>query len=155
MADTRATETAREEKPALRIERHYPVAPEKVWRAWTDPQALSAWFGPGAADSVQLAQVDLRVGGRFRVLFYMPDGMECDISGSYREVQPPHKLVFTWAWKGTPERVSLVTIRLAAAAGGTRMDFLHEQFYDEAARDDHRGGWSRSFDKLGQHLGAP
>jgi hypothetical protein len=58
-----AAPTARD-KPSLRLERRYEAAPEKVWRAWTDPQALTAWFGPGEANSVTLAEVDLRVGGQ-------------------------------------------------------------------------------------------
>jgi uncharacterized protein YndB with AHSA1/START domain len=41
-----------QDRPSLHLTRHYPVAPEKVWRAWTEPQALSAWFGPGDTESV-------------------------------------------------------------------------------------------------------
>jgi uncharacterized protein YndB with AHSA1/START domain len=58
-----------EDKPSLAITRHYPVAPEKVWRAWTDPQALSRWFGPGEMDTVIRAELDVRVGGRYRIEF--------------------------------------------------------------------------------------
>src|SRR6185369_2054950 len=62
------------DKPSLTLERHYPVAPEKVWRAWTDPQALAKWWGPGGNDPVSVAEVDLRVGGRFRMVFGGPQG---------------------------------------------------------------------------------
>ena len=143
------------DKPSLRLERHFDASPEKVWRAWTDPQALSAWFGPGEVNSVTLAQTDVRVGGRFRVAFRMPDGQEHDVSGIYREVQPPRKLVFTWAWKSTPERESVVTVSLAPMGTGTQMLFLHEQFYDQAARDGHEGGWTPTFDKLARCLAQP
>jgi uncharacterized protein YndB with AHSA1/START domain len=138
--------------PSLRIERHYAASPEQVWRAWTDPQALAAWFGPGEMNSVTLAQTDVRVGGRFRVAFRMPDGETHDVSGVYREVQVPRRLVFTWAWKSTPERESLVTVALEPQQGGTLMRFLHEQFFDIAARDSHEGGWRPTFDKLARHL---
>jgi len=146
---------ATRDKPSLRLERRYEVPPEKVWRAWTDPKALTAWFGPGEANSVTLAETDVRVGGRFHVVFRMPDGQEHDVSGMYREVQPGRKLVFTWAWKSTPERESLVTVSLEPAGTGTQMNFLHEQFYDQAARDDHEGGWTKTFDKLAHHLLRP
>ena len=145
-------DSAVRDTPTLRIERHYAASPEQVWRAWTDPQALAAWFGPGEMNSVTLAQTDVRVGGRFRVAFRMPDGETHDVSGVYREVQAPRRLVFTWAWKSTPERESLVRVALEPQQGGTLMRFVHEQFFDVAARDSHEGGWRPTFDKLATYL---
>src|SRR5262249_15601949 len=52
----------------VRVSRNYGVAPEEVWRAWTDPQALSQWFGPGDPQTTT-ADIDLRVGGRYRIRF--------------------------------------------------------------------------------------
>ena len=139
-------------KPALTLERHYPVAPQKVWRAWTDPKALSQWFGPGGLgdpQTVSLAELDVRVGGRFRLVFGGPDGNEHEAAGVYKEVAPNRKLVFTWTWpNSTPERVSLITILFKPAGGGTDFEFRHEQFYDEAVRDNHKRGWSETFVKL-------
>lgn len=79
------------------IRRTYPVAPDKVWRAWTQPQALSQWFGPGATPSRAEAEIDLRVGGRYRIAFPMPNGEKNEASGEYLEVVPNRRLVFTWA----------------------------------------------------------
>jgi uncharacterized protein YndB with AHSA1/START domain len=56
--------------------------------------------------------------------------------------------VFSWAWKSTPERVSRVTVTLEPVAGGTELDFLHEQFFDRQARDNHERGWTATLDKL-------
>ena len=146
------------EKPFLNLERHYPVAPEKVWRAWTDPQALKKWWGPGPGEPVSLAQLDVRVGGRFRIVFGGPQGTEHEVSGVYREVVPAGrnaagKLVFTWSWpRTTPERESLVTIVFKAAGGGTDLDFRHEQLFDEKVRDNHQRGWSSVLDKLAEFL---
>ena len=136
-------------KPALALSRHYPVAPEKVWRAWTDPQALKQWFGPGGPQPVSVADLDLRVGGRFRLVFGGADGNEHEAVGVYQEVEPHRKLVFTWCWpRTTPDRVSQVTILFKPAGGGTDFEFLHEQFHDEAARDGHKRGWSELLVKL-------
>ncbi|MDM0112870.1 SRPBCC domain-containing protein [Variovorax sp. J22R133] len=151
MAQTAGT-AARADKPALRLQRHFEVAPEKVWHAWTDPKALSVWFGPGHDNSVLRASVDLRVGGHFNVAFNTKDGGEHEVNGVYREVVPQRKLVFTWAWVSTPERESLVTVRFEPTATGTQMDFLHEQFHDEVARDDHEGGWTPTFEKLARFV---
>ena len=141
------------DKPSLNIARHYPVAPEKVWRAWTDPEAVKRWWGPGGQDPVSHAELDVRVGGRFRIVFGGAQGRDHECAGVYREVVPNRKLVFTWCWPNTtPERVSLVTILFKAARGGTDFEFLHEQFFDEAARDGHRRGWTETLAKLEQYL---
>jgi len=101
------------------------------------------------------AAADVRVGGRFRILMQKSgSGEQHDVSGVYREVIPNEKLVFTWAWKTTPERESLVTITFKADNGGTLMTFIHEHFFDEDARDRHQHGWIASFEKLEKYLSA-
>jgi uncharacterized protein YndB with AHSA1/START domain len=141
------------EKPILCLNRSYPVAPEKVWRAWTDPEAIKRWWGPGGNDPVSAAQLDVRVGGRFRIVFGGPQGRDHEVQGVYKEVVPNRKLVFTWTWpNSTPERESLVTIVFRQAAGGTELEFLHAQHFDETVRENHRRGWSESFAKLEQYL---
>ena len=141
------------EKPALALTRTYPVSPEKVWRAWTDPQAVRQWWGPGPGEPVSLAELDLRVGGRFRIVFGGPDGKAHECAGIYKEVVPHRKLVFTWCWpNSTPERVSVVTLILEDLKGKTRLVFKHEQLFDETARDNHQRGWSGALDKLAAFL---
>jgi uncharacterized protein YndB with AHSA1/START domain len=136
-------------KPSLALNRHYPVAPEKVWRAWTDAEAVKRWWGPGPGEPVSLAELDVRVGGRFRIVFGGPDGKMHECAGVYKEVVPNRKLVFTWHWpNSTPERVSVVTIVFKEVNGETDLLFKHEELFDEKARDDHKRGWSASLDKL-------
>ncbi|HEX7889522.1 MAG TPA: SRPBCC domain-containing protein [Ramlibacter sp.] len=137
-----------DDRPSLRLVRRYPVAPEKVWRAWTDPQALSAWFGPGEANSVTLAEMDVREGGRYRIRFHTPDGEEHEVSGTYEGVEANRRLAFSWAWRSTPERVSQVKLAFRAVDGGTEMDFRHECFFDQQARDGHERGWTATLVKL-------
>jgi len=141
------------EKPSLNLQRSYPVSPEKVWRAWTDPQALKRWWGPGGPEAVSLVQLDVRVGGRFRIVFGGAQGAEHEVQGVYREVVPNRKLVFTWTWpRTTPERESLVTILFRPAAGGTELDFTHSGHFDETVRDNHKRGWGEAFVKLERFL---
>ena len=110
------------------------------------------WFGPEETASVLLADLDVRVGGRYHIAFVTSDGEHHDVSGVYREVVEYRKLVFTWAWRTTPERESLVTIELRPSGIGTSLVFKHEQFFDEAARDGHERGWSGTFRKLERYL---
>jgi uncharacterized protein YndB with AHSA1/START domain len=111
---------------------------------------------------VSVVQLDVRVGGRFRIVFGGARGNDHEVQGLYKEVVPPTvatmgKLVFTWTWpNSTPDRESLVTIvfRQVAAGGkaGTELAFKHEQFFDESARDGHKRGWGEAFTKLENYL---
>jgi uncharacterized protein YndB with AHSA1/START domain len=83
-----------------------------------------------------------------------PDGETHDVSGVFRDVVPDRKLVFTWAWKSTPERESVVTVLLEPDGDGTLLTLTHEQFFDEVARDHHQHGWNGSLDKLGRFVAA-
>jgi uncharacterized protein YndB with AHSA1/START domain len=143
--------TRLEQRPSLSLTRIYGVPPENVWHAWTAPEALKRWFGPDEG-KVSLAETDVPVGGRYRVIFHTLDGEQHDVGGVYREVQPNRKLVFTWAWKSTPERESLVTLTFRPTGRGTEFNLLHEQFFDAAARDQHESGWTGGLGKLEQFL---
>lgn len=143
-----------QDRPVLHLRRIYPVGPAKVWHAWTDPQALTRWFGPGDIDSVTQAELDVRPGGAYTIAFRTPDGEEHRVRGRYEDVVPERKLSFTWAWQSTPERVSFVTIELEATSEGTELVFRHERFFDRAARDGHERGWTATLAKLEQYLTA-
>ena len=140
------------EKPSLTIVRKFKAAPEKVWSALTQPEAVKQWMAPKPGSSVPLAENDLRVGGRYRIVMRTAEGEEHDVSGVYREIVAGRKLVYTWAWKSTPERESLVTVELRAADGGTEMTFRHEQFADEEARDKHQQGWTACLASLEKYV---
>ena len=128
-------------KPSLTLKRRLNAPPAKVYAAWTEPAKIARWFGPQGAEVLR-AEADVRVGGRYRVIFRVPDG----------EVVPKQKLVFTWAWISTPERESLVTVALKRDGDGTLLTLTHEQFFDEPARDRHRSGWSGVLDNLESYV---
>jgi uncharacterized protein YndB with AHSA1/START domain len=138
-------------RPALTLKRRLNAPPAQVFQAWTDPQKIVRWFGPAATipDSVK-AEMDVRVGGRFRASFTTDNGEYHEVGGVYREVVTNERISFSWAWHSTPERESLVTITLRPDGGGTLLTLHHEQFFDEAARDGHVRGWTGTLDKLEQ-----
>jgi uncharacterized protein YndB with AHSA1/START domain len=140
-----------ETKPSLTLKRRYNALPEKVFSAWTDPKKLGRWFCPVGCEPV-LAESDARVGGRYRIVVRAQSGEEHDVSGTFREVVSNRKLVFTWAWRTTPERESLVTVELKPDGDGTMLTLTHEQFFDEAARDRHQSGWTPILDRLNEVL---
>ena len=139
-----STDTAT--KPSLTIKRRFNAPPAKVYAAWTDPQMIARWFGPAGVERVE-AESDLRVGGRYSIAMHVP-GDRHDVLGVYREIVPNQKLVYTWAWKSTPERDSLVTVTFKPDGEGTLLTLMHEQFFDTDARDRHQHGWAGAIDKL-------
>jgi uncharacterized protein YndB with AHSA1/START domain len=134
-------------KPSLTVKRRLKASPAKVFAAWTDPEKVRRWMGPGQITPIQ-TENDARVGGRYRWVMKSPDGEIHDVGGVYREVIANEKLVFTWAWQSTPERESVVTVLLKPDGDGTLLTLTHEQFFDEETRDRHQGGWHGSLDKL-------
>ena len=135
-------------KPSLALKRRFKASPAQLYQAWTQPEKMIRWWGVTGHANAPIAETDLRVGGRFRVQFWSPDGEHHSVSGIYREVVPDRRLVFSWAWQSTPERESQVTLDFRPDQDGTVLTLTHEQFFDEKARDDHRGGWTRSLDNL-------
>ena len=140
--------TKTQERPSLALVRKLDAAPAKVWRALTEPEMLKRWMAPDDAFKVPVAETQVRVGGRYHIVMISPDGEEHDVSGVYREIVPNKKLVYTWAWKTTPERESVVTIELRAAGSGTELTLTHRQFADEDARNRHEHGWKGCLARL-------
>lgn len=144
--------TAVATKPSLTIKRRFNAAPEKVFAAWTDPQKMMRWMGPANVTHCKVSS-DLRVGGRYDI-HMVADGDEHNVGGVYRQIVTNEKIVFTWAWRSTPERESLVTVTVKPDGTGSLMTLHHEQFFDEAARDRHNQGWTSTIARLEAYLEA-
>jgi uncharacterized protein YndB with AHSA1/START domain len=127
---------------SLSIVRHLRASPERVFQAWTDPAIMTKWFCPSDSFTVPVAETDLKVGGRYRVVMQSPDGEKHDVSGVYREIVKNKRLVFTWAWASTPESETIVTIDLKARNGSTELTLTHDRFIDAQVREKHLQGWT-------------
>jgi uncharacterized protein YndB with AHSA1/START domain len=122
----RSSSSATAARPSLTLARRLNAPPEKVYAAWTDKQNLIQWFmPPSVVPGTVQAEIDLRVGGRFRFSFKKDDGEYFEAAGVYREVVPNVRLVFTWAWHSTPERESLVTISIKPEGDRTLLTLHH------------------------------
>ena len=137
----------------LNLRRTFQAPREKVFRAWTDPEELKKWWGPEGY-ATPSAEVDLRVGGKYRLgMRKLPDGETFYLSGIYREVRPPERLVYTWRWEAQPEHgETLVTVEFREVGDSTEVVLTHERFPTEKARDDHNRGWSGCLDRLAELL---
>jgi len=136
---------------AIRIERTFRAPVEAVFAAWTSPEMLRRWYQPGADWDIPLAELDLRVGGRLRVAMRSPAGDVFGGGGEYREIDPPRRLVFTWAWDrpDVGEGMQLVEVEFTDNRDGTTtVVLINGGLRDEEARESHREGWEASFDNL-------
>jgi len=138
---------------ALVVRRTIRATPELLFAAWTEPQHLCAWWGPRPVTCAG-AEVDLRVGGRYRILNALPDGTTVTIEGEFREIEPPSKLVYTWRMGQEVKEWSLVTVRFEPRGDATEVTVVHDQIATEPVRDSHEKGWNGCFDGLALYFEA-
>ncbi|MCU1439511.1 MAG: Activator of Hsp90 ATPase 1 family protein [Rhodoglobus sp.] len=130
----------------LRVERELTASPERVWSAFTTAEGLAGWMWPGAWNTT--AEVDLRVGGRYRIASEV-SGM--GVSGEFVSIDEPDRLVQTWRWDGDDEE-TLVSVTLAPSGTGTALTIVHERFRTDDDRDNHLQGWNDCLDRLDPYL---
>jgi uncharacterized protein YndB with AHSA1/START domain len=123
----------------LVLRRIIPVPRERVFQAWLDPASLAQWMRPGGATDAT-AEVDPKVGGRFRIV--MIEGPKrFEHTGEYRVIEPPERLEFTWISQATDHQPTVVTIDFLERSGGTELVLTHRRLPPNQV-DSHRGGWT-------------
>lgn len=116
--------------------------PARVYRAWTERAELLRWWGVPGEYETTTADVDVREGGRYRFAGTSAAMGAFEVTGEYRVVDPPGRLVYTWkpSWDDDAHG-SVVELTFEPEDGGTRLIVQHTAFVTESARDDHREGW--------------
>lgn len=135
----------------LELERVIAATPEAVFRAWTSPDAMKRWYQDRPDDVVNIEELDLRVGGSYRIEFG-PQGEPPYVeSGSYLEINPPHRLVMRETLT-TPDGIAwsdtTVTLTLTEQDGKTLLRLKHEKFPSTEARNNAAGGWPGFIDRI-------
>ncbi|HTW47456.1 MAG TPA: SRPBCC domain-containing protein, partial [Acidobacteriaceae bacterium] len=146
----------------LSITRFFDAPRELVYEAYTNPHHARQWAGPRGFTATHF-EGDARPGGKWRACLHqtapwqghtgLPDLWQ---GGVFKEVVPPERLVYTFAWEGQggqPTRETVITIRFTEVDGNrTKMDF-HQEFFDTVEmRDGHNTGWNSSFDRLNDYV---
>lgn len=138
---------------ALRIEQPIAAPLEKVYAAFTQAETLARWFAPTEDYTIVVTESDVRVGGRYALEMHHKGGNVHELTGTYRIVEPPHRLAFTFVWTGKPERGdSLVTVTLSPTPTGTLLVLVHEQLPDATMVHAHQNGWGGSLPRLARLL---
>lgn len=133
----------------LSMKRSYNAPTKKVFEAWTKVEFLSKWWGPPGSE-IKDVDLDLHVGGRYRIRFQQPDGLMISVTGIYKEISPTDKLSFTWRWENKEMDIgySLVTLEFIEEGEGTTLTLTHELLPTLEARIQHEQGWGGFLDKL-------
>jgi uncharacterized protein YndB with AHSA1/START domain len=129
----------------------------RAFEVWTSAEHIQQWMQPEPGMVVPLANMDLRVGGKYRIQMKTPDGEFFTAVGVFKEVRPPERLVYTWDWEkdgGGEEfgelegKTSLITVEFLKRGEQTDFVFTHSRFATVESRDSHARGWSSAFDSL-------
>jgi uncharacterized protein YndB with AHSA1/START domain len=142
---------------AVHVARTFPAPRERVFRAWTEPESVRRWFGSSLGPPVDV-ESDLRVGGSYRITVKIPPtGRKASAVGTFLEVDPPKRLVYTFAWERMPILAfgmgdSKVTVEFREVGAGTEIRLTHELLDRRRLRSFHRWGWKTSLDRLARLL---
>jgi uncharacterized protein YndB with AHSA1/START domain len=143
-------------EPVL-IEGNFRATPQRVFRAWTNPQELKQWFG-STTEAIDV-RLDCRVGGQWQVTFAGEDDSRDVLSGEYLRVDPDEHLVFSWMHKRTDKQgnvstsaPSRVSVSFEPITDGTRVRLRHESIVLESGRLGVGQGWTASLSRLAATL---
>jgi uncharacterized protein YndB with AHSA1/START domain len=134
----------------LRLERFIPSSPDDLFTLWIEPEQIARWWAPDGYKAA-VHDLDVRPGGRWRIVLRGSGSRELVMGGFYHIVEPPQRLAFSWAWEeedGMRGSQTEVTVSFEPVPGGTRLVLVHQSFDSKDARDRHLSGWSASFDRL-------
>jgi uncharacterized protein YndB with AHSA1/START domain len=135
----------------LVVRRVIRAAPERLFAAWTTPEQLLTWWGPQGVRCTR-AEIDARIGGRYRLDNSFPDGRIVVIEGEFVSVERPRELVYTWRVDAQNTGAELVTVRFEPRDASTEIVVTHERIGHEAARAGHETGWIGCLDGLAEYL---
>ena len=122
---------------------------ERVYTALTNPDMLTRWWGPRGF-SIPSAEIDLRLGGRYRITMQPPAGSAFHLSGIFRRIEPPSHLAHTFVWEepDSDDRATVVTLSLRELGKSTELVMDQGPFATPARHALHQQGWSESLEKL-------
>ena len=126
----------------------------RVFKAWTEPAEIARWWGPRGFVTIQ-CDMDVSVGGAYRFGMRSPAGTEHWKRGVFREIVPPERIVFTFAWESADGRLGpelITTVTFAEDGAKTRLTLHQTPFETVERRDDHGDGWTSTLERFADYL---
>ena len=133
---------------AVRIERTFDAPAEEVFDAWTSPEVMKRWFHCAPDWGTPEAEVDLRLGGKVRVVMRRPDGTEVEAWGEYTLIDRPQRLVMTWTFDDDPSNRQLIELTFSESGGSTKVVMVNSGISTDERRDAQDWGWRGCLDQL-------
>jgi uncharacterized protein YndB with AHSA1/START domain len=133
----------------VRIERTFDAPADDVFDAWTSPEVMRRWYHCDSDWATPQAEVDLRVGGKFRVVMRKPDGSKVELSGEYTEIDRPRRLVMTCTFSDDPaKQEQLIELAFSESGGSTKVVLINSGIPTDERRDSQHWGWDGCLDQL-------
>jgi uncharacterized protein YndB with AHSA1/START domain len=132
----------------VRIERTFAASAEEVFDAWTSAEVMRRWFHPAPEWDTPQAEVDLRVGGKVRVVMRRPDGGEVEAQGEYTLIERPHRLMMSWTFDDHPANEQLIELSFSESEGSTTVLMVNSGISSAERRDGQDEGWRGCLDEL-------
>lgn len=149
MTDATVALTQAEEGHTLNMTRRFAAPRERVFAAWAERELVAQWFGPETV-TCEVHRWDAKPGGAYSLTMHHADGDKTPLSGVFKEISPPERLVYTWTWGsgGMAGRETLLTLEFEAAGDETILHLSHSLLPDEEWAKRHSMGWGGSFNSL-------
>lgn len=138
----------------LELRRVFDASPAAVFDAWLEREQFQAWIGPEGMNC-EVPVLEPRVGGRYEITMHLANGQVIPVSGVFKTIDRPRRLVFSWGWNGDPARQSVVSLDFVARGARTELVLRQEGLGTVANRDDHGRGWGSALNKLERYLASP
>lgn len=135
----------------LKVRRFVAASPDRVFRAWTNSDEMKKWWGPKGVSCLSV-EVDLQVGGQYRIKNRLPNGSVLWISGKYKVIEKPHLLIYTWIVENENPTTELVEVRFTRHESGTNVIVTHEQIATKILSELHQQGWIGCLGSLAEYL---
>src|SRR5277367_5150067 len=129
------TASAHPDDSTLELRREFDASPAAVFDAWMTREQWAAWIGPEGM-KCEVPTLEPRVGGRYEITLRLASGQVIPVSGVFKVIERPQRLVFSWGWNGDPARQSLVTLEFNARGTRTELVLRQEGLGTVANRDD-------------------
>jgi uncharacterized protein YndB with AHSA1/START domain len=137
------------------VRRRLAAPPAKVFGAFADASLVSRWLTPSPEVTLTVLVFEFRVGGAYRFAYHVPGGTMF-VNGTYRAIEPPSRIVFSWNIEPPDEHAGIsseVTITLEPDGSGTALHIRHEQLTRPGAAARHAEGWRGAIDQLSALVG--
>ncbi|HEV2704226.1 MAG TPA: SRPBCC domain-containing protein [Steroidobacteraceae bacterium] len=145
--------TSPQDPTTLELRRVFDASPTAVFDAWMTREEFAAWIGPEGMQC-EVPVLEPRVDGRYEITMRLANGQVLPVSGIFKLIERPRRLIFSWGWNADPTRQSLITLEFIPRGARTELVLRQEGLGTIGNRDDHGKGWNSALNKLERHLAA-